>query len=141
MGNDELIRKQAMLHAIEKCHKKCCRTDSNGDEWIHYETALNELEALPPVQMEDAISRQSAIYVASGYCHPANIAKELAKLPSVQPKRGKWIPEYENHCYNGHYKIPSYCSCCKDYYTQSPEEMKFCPNCGAYMVGEDDGTD
>ena len=35
---------------------------------------------------EDAISRADAVKVASGYCHPANIAKELAKLPPVQPK-------------------------------------------------------
>lgn len=35
---------------------------------------------------EDAISRSDAVRVASGYCHPANIAKELAKLPPVQPK-------------------------------------------------------
>ena len=34
--------------------------------------------------MDDLISRQAAIYIASGYCHPANIAKELAKLPSAQ---------------------------------------------------------
>lgn len=35
---------------------------------------------------EDTISRADAVRVASGYCHPANIAKELAKLPPVQPK-------------------------------------------------------
>ncbi len=35
---------------------------------------------------EDAISRADAVRVASGYCHPANIAKELAKLPPVTPK-------------------------------------------------------
>ena len=34
----------------------------------------------------DCISRQEAIRIASGYCHPANVAKELAKLPSVQPE-------------------------------------------------------
>ena len=34
----------------------------------------------------DTISRQAAIRVASGYCHPANIANELEKLPSVQPE-------------------------------------------------------
>lgn len=34
----------------------------------------------------DAISRQAAINVASGFCHPANIADELAKLPSVNPQ-------------------------------------------------------
>ena len=39
---------------------------------------------------EDAISRADAVKVTSGYCHPQNIANELAKLPSVtpQPKTG-----------------------------------------------------
>lgn len=46
----------------------------------------HRLIALPSVQPEpcDAISRADAIRVASGYCHPANVAKELAKLPSAQ---------------------------------------------------------
>ena len=34
----------------------------------------------------DLIERQAAIRIASGYCHPANIANELAKLPSAQPE-------------------------------------------------------
>lgn len=37
-------------------------------------------------KLEDCISRADAIRVASGYCHPSNIAKELAKLPSVTPQ-------------------------------------------------------
>ena len=44
------------------------------------------VEALKRETSGDAISRQAAIRIASGYCHPANIAKELAKLPSVQPE-------------------------------------------------------
>ena len=40
----------------------------------------------------DAISRADAIRVASGYCHPANVAKELAKLPPATPQEPKWIP-------------------------------------------------
>ena len=36
--------------------------------------------------MDDLISRQDAMRIASGYCHPANIAKELEKLPSAQPE-------------------------------------------------------
>lgn len=40
----------------------------------------------------DAISRADAIRVASGYCHPSNVAKELAKLPSVAPQEPRWIP-------------------------------------------------
>ena len=38
------------------------------------------------VQADDCISRKAAIRVASGYCHPANIVKELEKLPSAQPE-------------------------------------------------------
>ena len=34
----------------------------------------------------DCISRQEAIRIASGYCHFTNVAKELEKLPSVQPE-------------------------------------------------------
>ena len=41
--------------------------------------------------MSDLISRQAAIRIASGYCHPANIAKELERLPSAQPEQ-QWIP-------------------------------------------------
>lgn len=37
--------------------------------------------------MSDYIKREDAIRIASGYCHPANVAKELAKLPSAQPER------------------------------------------------------
>ena len=43
------------------------------------------VEALKRETSGDAIDRQAAIRIASGYCHPANVAKELAKLPSVQP--------------------------------------------------------
>ena len=44
------------------------------------------IKALEQEPCEDAISRKQAIYVASGYCHPANVARELAKLPSVNPQ-------------------------------------------------------
>lgn len=33
--------------------------------------------------MAEYIEREAAIRVASGYCHPANIAKELSKLPAA----------------------------------------------------------
>ena len=34
--------------------------------------------------MNDTIYRSDAIALANGGCHPANIAEELAKLPSAQ---------------------------------------------------------
>lgn len=62
----------------------------------------DRLKALPSAQPEkrtetparDCISRQAAIRIASGYCHPSNIANELAKLPSAQPEQ-RWIPVSE----------------------------------------------
>ena len=41
------------------------------------------IKALEQEACEDAISRAEAIRIASGFCHPANVAKELARLPSV----------------------------------------------------------
>lgn len=45
-----LINQQDAINAIEKCHKRCCRTDLIGDEWIHYETTLNEIESIKSSQ-------------------------------------------------------------------------------------------
>lgn len=39
--------------------------------------------------MDDLIRRADAIALASGGCHPANMAEELAKLPSAQPEVAK----------------------------------------------------
>lgn len=106
--------------------------------------------------MSDLISRQAAIDIASGYCHPANIAKELAKLPSAQPEKrteerakthacdcinrqrrdGKWelIDDTE-------FRIPGYrcsiCHCeCEDW--ENKPTYNYCPQCGADMR---EGTD
>lgn len=49
-------------------------------------TACNNLATnLQPCKQDgdDLIRRQAAIRVASGYCHPANIVKELERLPSA----------------------------------------------------------
>jgi len=57
------------------------------DAYEHgYQQARADYETQP---CEDCISRADAIRIASGYCHTSNIAKELEKLPSVQPARDK----------------------------------------------------
>ena len=55
---------------------------------------VDYIESMPPVNpqpklCDDAIDRVEAIKIASGYCHPANIPKELAKLPPVNPQEPK----------------------------------------------------
>ena len=88
--------------------------------------------------MSDLISRQAAIEIANGYCHPANIAKELEKLPSAEPERkkeGKWI-EIEKGIKVTRYK----CSECgrsvmDDTGYDVSADYPFC-HCGARMEGE-----
>lgn len=52
--------------------------------------------------MDDLISRAEAIRIASGYCHPANIADELRKLPPaqeiIQCKDCKWYDVDMGEC-------------------------------------------
>lgn len=54
----DTISRKAVTDAIEKCHKQCCRIDSCGDEWIHYETTLNEVESIPPAQPKKGVIEQ-----------------------------------------------------------------------------------
>ena len=74
----------------------------------------------------DTISRQAAIYIASGYCHPANIAKELAKLPSAEPVQDKYERHYDH----------------TDCIWYRPGERSRCPStCAQYRDGWNDAMD
>jgi predicted RNA-binding Zn-ribbon protein involved in translation (DUF1610 family) len=86
--------------------------------------AIKTLEQEPD---EDTISRADAVRVASGYCHPANIAKELAKLPPAQPKPnvGHWINKSEQDAVT--LKIYECSECGKFAY----RDFDYCPNCGS----------
>lgn len=46
---------------------------------------------------------------------------------------GEWLSEEGNLLKAHRYIGCHYCSNCKDYYTLSPIEMNYCPNCGADM--------
>lgn len=47
--------------------------------------------------MAEYIDRQAAIEIASGYCHPANIAAELAKLPAADVVPWETLMRYANY--------------------------------------------
>jgi len=54
--------------------------------------------------------------------------------PLTERPKGKWISVNDNDSHGwGAYKC-HVCSECKDYYTKSAYEMKYCPNCGAEMI-------
>ena len=85
--------------------------------------------------MGDLIDRQAAIDIASGYCHPASITKELAALPSAQPerKKGRWIlggiEEESTHLGSRWYE-------CNQCHTPGDIQDNFCRGCGCDMRQE-----
>lgn len=95
------------------------------------------IKALEQKPCSNAIDRDEAIRVASGYCHFSNIPKELAKLPpvTVEPKTGHW------NCGDDMFEY-AICSSCKhetgEAWEYAKRNFKYCPNCGARMVGEED---
>lgn len=71
-----------------KTYLNTLNPDNDGKECAKIYWLINVLNESPAVERyPDTISRKAAIEIASGFCHPANIAKELAKLPSAQPQR------------------------------------------------------
>lgn len=101
-------------------------------EFLSVEVIDMAIKGLEQKPCSNAIDRAKAIEIASGYCHPANVTKELAKLPPVtpQPKMGQWRPIYQ-----GDEIIDYRCSECEFGYTfgKSTHGMNYCPYCGAKM--------
>lgn len=84
---DKLISHKAVIDALEKCHKMCCREDDCGDEWIHYETTVNEIECIPSTQQETSIL---TVTVDPGSEEIERVARKIKDtpvmvLPSAQP--------------------------------------------------------
>ena len=127
----DLIKRENVLDGY--CNQ-CDRWDCN------IETCYNAkwIRNIPSVMLcDDSVSRKAVEYLLAFYVDEDKYTKaviDLRKLPPIAPKqkKGYWIntnPEYKNGFYNNSY----YCSECKDYYTTSPKEMHFCPNCGSKM--------
>lgn len=85
---------------------------------------------------DDAISREAVMgLVAREHTEWDDLYIDIAKLPSVTQKSGKWI--LLDECANSGY----YCSNCqkklvKEGWSDTVKKIKFCQNCGADMRGE-----
>ena len=108
--------------------------DKENDSYVGFDKEDNEairmaIKALEQEPCDDAISRAEAIRIASGYCHHANIPKELWKLPSVLPKQktGHWIP-----CTVSSGRDSWECSECGRRARGKIKNLPFC-HCGAKM--------
>ena len=129
-GLDWLYRLRSEIYVYMP--KECLIPMNNALDMAIKALEHPEKNVIAVVPCGDAISRADAIRVASGYCHPSNVAKELAQLPSVTPqetRKGHWISRETKgvrYAFWCRYK----CSLCGEL----SDHTNFCPNCGAKMV-------
>ena len=146
---DDLISRQAAIEAIDTYIDKFDAIDANFLDGL--KTANKLMMQLPPAQLariadggkNDCVSRQAVIEML-------NETKRIARqnidgavlmtfervldslvnitnaLPTIQPKRGKWIIKDDTE------RFIAQCNCCR-YIEDSRRIKNFCPNCGADM--------
>ena len=112
-------------------------------EWlnadVHREAFDMAIKALEQQPCGDCISRAEAIRIASGYCAPQNIAKDLRELPSVtpQPKTGRWLDKEVNSDKVIDEWQSARCNVCDKYHTTPYmyyfSHYNYCPYCGVRM--------
>lgn len=144
---DDLVRRKDVIDAL----RGIAHRFEDPEDWCilegEAEFVVSKLPSAQPVDKDinvpctDVIDRQAAICIASVYCHTANIAKELAKLPSAQPERekGNWVYGEDEYGIDGYH-----CDKCGffvpwDYghaFINYIEDYNFCPSCGADMREE-----
>lgn len=157
MKDDAISRQAATTIPVMPKEHRYYQTNNLDDA---YEQGWNDLqeciENLPPIQqnhnaevskmVDDTISRQMAIDALDCI---NGVEEVLKSLPSVQPKRGKWMPNSQFYPDVNTHWIRWECSECGYTRTKGWEgttdgrcpEAKICENCGADMTGNDDGTD
>ena len=149
----DLIDRQAAIMAL------VFSDDTGGITCEQMAKVLDVIKALPSAQPSatdtnvggNLIDRKAAIDAVTAYLKISSMSKTLGnmtsipeildQLPSAEPerKKGKWISTDDG--WDGEYFVCSECGCPWTLIEGSPEDngMNFCPNCGAYMRGEQDG--
>ena len=88
--------------------------------------------------MDKLIRLQDAIETVKFYetfCDPyPRVIEALEELPSAQPRKGKWI-RTRTMTHDGEL----YCDQCEQEHPEQKLIWNFCPNCGSYNGGEQDG--
>jgi len=117
----------------------------DGGCWIRYKLFEQVLRAAPTIDLThptssntnvpdtnvgDLISRQAAIDAVKEYfkfspLEGRQCAKAIERVPSAQPRMGKWILD------NPHSEIYRYA--CSECYAHHRARYDFCPSCGADM--------
>lgn len=66
-----------------------------------------------------------------------SVMEQIKTMPTIEPQRmrGRWIDGYLNEYHTA--RIAT-CSCCGYDGVPAVKEYNFCPNCGAWMEGQDE---
>ena len=92
--------------------------------------------------MDDLISRKALMKYMRDYKFEFALNSDFSKAiemvdvqPTVEAKEvvhGEWIDTQPDY-HAGYGRNAHVCSNCNDYYTTEPEDLFFCPRCGADM--------
>ena len=140
----DLISRQAAIDELVKMLGYCFQADEEV-----LDAVVTTVRELPPAELStnlaevgtDGISRQQVIGALRNYLVGKNVPCDgtltcrlienevISKLPSAQPKKGRWISA--DAMFGG---VPFYCSECgentRDTVMGKPR-WKFCPMCGS----------
>ena len=128
---NELISRQAAIDVLRTCYDTEDVTDTNGNEYISYDRALDLIEALPSAQPGvDEWCSDCKEYDTERKCCPRwnRVIRETVK--DVQPrKKGKWIHKNVGgwHCSECGVQAPVWC------FATTQNLSDYCPNCGVRM--------
>lgn len=99
------------------------------DDLISRQDAIEAIKQMQmPIMRSEDIGEQ---FVFRGMSEALNGIKEL---PSVQPRKGKWINIQHSVTGDSNAECDQCGAIVHDNFLLSP--INFCPNCGAYMRGE-----
>ena len=148
----DLISRNALINKFEQWQKQ---DGYDNGEWNLLVDVITEIKNMPlatdiNVGTKDGtncISREQAIEAVRmviGDNRSISVCDAIKQLPPIQPKRGKWIycEDSMADCVDGYR-----CDQCGffvpwDYTHKSIDYIKdynFCPKCGSYNGGEQDG--
>lgn len=99
---------------------------------IDGDALVDVLTAISSIKVDTGRSEEWAVTVRAA-------GQAIAQMPTIEPKRGEWVPEFDGKFTGGAYWFS--CSKCKRIVPEVRNGgWNYCPNCGARMENGDDSN-